>query len=42
MGDEADIGLVDAHSEGDGRRHHLSLATKEARLRWRIPTQPGI
>jgi hypothetical protein len=24
MGDEAHVGLVDAHAEGDGRRHHHS------------------
>ena len=32
MGDEADVGLVDAHAEGDGRGHHHLLGRDERRL----------
>ena len=32
MGDEADVGLVDAHAEGDGRGHHHLFAGDERRL----------
>ena len=36
MGDEADVGLVDAHAEGDCRGHHHVFAVdKAAWLRWR-------
>ncbi|EGY01901.1 hypothetical protein AZA_54302 [Nitrospirillum viridazoti Y2] len=30
--DESDVGLVDAHAEGDGRHHHHALALDEAVL----------
>ena len=32
MRDEAHVGLVDAHAEGDGRHHHDRLAVLEAHL----------
>ena len=29
MGDEAHVGLVDAHAEGDGRHHHHAVLLQE-------------
>ena len=32
MGDEAHVGLVDAHAEGDGGDHHHAVLAQEAAL----------
>ncbi len=32
MGDEADVGLVDAHTESDGGAHHDAFLAQEAAL----------
>ena len=44
MGDEADVGLVDPHAEGDGRDHHHLLGCDERRLVARpdLRLEPGM
>ena len=44
MGDEAHVGLVDAHAEGDGRRHHHAVVLQEPALvlRPHLGGQPGV
>ena len=34
MDDAADVGLVDAHPEGDGGRNHLHLVVEERLVRF--------
>ena len=44
MGDEADVGLVDAHAESDGGHHHDALLAQEAVLvaAAHIGVEPGV
>jgi hypothetical protein len=44
VGDEAHVGLVDAHAEGDGGHHHHALLAQEAVLvaAARVGVQAGV
>ena len=44
VGDEAHVGLVDAHAEGDRRHHHHAVLAQEAVLvpAPRVGVEPGV